>query len=260
MNHCQNCYSCFSCCGLFNFKLKVNELYDLLKDRTTIFRSIYNASFICSFPREELLEYRKEREKIEDKIEKYDGFVYVCPFLGFINKENNKIGCMIHPSLTGEEKSQDISFYGSAICLSYNCRVKEMDYSLIYLKLLQKVIPKLLEDHKNDVYEVLFLNKKIKDSFLNHLLFSRLMGDYIFYSFIKKYFDLSNFLKNESHFLMFKKLCLLRLKKNFYVTSFEINYERFIESNFDESFKKIFLNEDTNNNLVMEYKKILKLC
>ncbi|GIX40852.1 MAG: hypothetical protein KatS3mg129_0585 [Leptospiraceae bacterium] len=256
MNHCQNCYSCFSCCGLFNFKLDILDLYNILEERTKLIKEIFYKNQ-TSFPRKDLLEYRNKRELLESKIEKYDYQIYICPFLGFINEKEKRVGCLIHPSITKEHKSQDVSFYGSSICLSYDCRVKEDDKKdFLYMKIIQRIIKEIVQNYKNVITEF----KNIDEHFLYHYLYSRFMGDYIFYTFIKTYFDLKSILKQSDLFLLFLELCLFRLKYNYSVTSFEINYERFVENNYKEAFKKVFLNGEDNNNLVQKYNKLLKIC
>jgi hypothetical protein len=63
MNHCQNYYSCISCCGLFNYKLTTEELYQLLQDRTNQISQILKNK--QDFPRSELLMYRYNQEQKE---------------------------------------------------------------------------------------------------------------------------------------------------------------------------------------------------
>ncbi len=258
MNHCQNFYSCISCCGLFNYKLTTEELYLLLQDRTNQINQILKNK--RDFPRSELLIYRYNQEQKESLIEKYNVQIYVCPFLGIIHPEEKRMGCLIHPTITGEEKSQDVSFYGSSICLSYNCRVKEGDEDFLYKKIIQKIIRLLWEQHKEKVMLILLKKETIKsEGFILNLLYSRFMGDYIFYTFVKSYYDLEKILQNQELLLIFLELCLLRLKKNSSVTSFEINYERFLEKYYLESFKKIFLNDSDDNSLVQKFDP-LKIC
>jgi hypothetical protein len=171
------------------------------------------------------------------------------------------MGCLIHPTITGEEKSQDVSFYGSSICLSYDCRVKEDDESFIYKKIVQKIIRLLWEQHKEKILWIFFKNESVKnDGFVLNLLYSRFIGDYIFYTFVKCYYDLEKIHQNQELMLLFLELCLLRLEKNYSVTSFEINYDRFIEKYYFESFRKIFLNESDDINLVQKFEPLLKIC
>lgn len=259
MNHCQNYYSCISCCGLFNYKLTTEELYQLLQDRTNQISQILKNK--QDFPRSELLMYRYNQEQKECVIEKYNDQIYVCPFLGFIHQEEKRMGCLIHPTITGEEKSQDVSFYGSSICLSYDCRVKEDDESFIYKKIVQKIIRLLWEQHKEKILWIFFKNESVKnDGFVLNLLYSRFIGDYIFYTFVKSYYDLEKIHQNQELMLLFLELCLLRLEKNYSVTSFEINYDRFIEKYYFESFRKIFFNESDDINLVQKFEPLLKIC
>jgi len=91
-------------------------------------------------------------------------------------------------------------------------------------------------------------------------LYSRFIGDYIFYTFVKSYYDLEKIHQNQELMLLFLELCLLRLEKNYSVTSFEINYDRFIEKYYFESFRKIFLNESDDINLVQKFEPLLKIC
>ena len=110
--------SCGACCGIFNLDLNKEEINDLLNLRTSQFKS--DVDFKNKWT---IAEYRKKREIEESNVLRKDETTYVCPFLGFI--ENKKIGCMIHPSITGDPLSQNFSFYGSSICQGYECKNKE---------------------------------------------------------------------------------------------------------------------------------------
>lgn len=119
MNACQKrSVSCFACCGLANLNLDSDGLRTILRERTEHFESL-NMDF-ARFP-----EYRKNREEKEQSIARHDPQTYVCPFLGYI--EAGRPGCMIHPARTGQPTSQNYSFYGASICLSYDCRAKESE-------------------------------------------------------------------------------------------------------------------------------------
>lgn len=254
VNHCQNQFSCFSCCGLFNLKLNTDSQYQLLNERTEHLKKLMNNSL--KLDRLSLLNYRLERELIENQIDKYNYEVYVCPFLGFIN--NSRIGCMIHPSITNDQKSQDVSFYGSSICLSYDCRVKEEDSSFFYKQSIEKMIELILESNQwDDFLKESGLNKNI---FIQHFIYSRFIGDFVFYRFVEFYFDLKSIIENEDFLYLFTDLCMMRLKYNQHVTSFEINYNTYIEdkNQFCDDFKKIFLLSDNENFLCYKYFRLLK--
>lgn len=254
VSHCQCQFSCFSCCGLLNIKLNTSSLYKLLVQRTRIFKKITNN--FTKFERNTLLKYRIEREKRESQLEKYNNEVYVCPFLGIIH--DKKIGCMVHPKITNEEKSQDVSFYGSAICQSYDCMVKEEDKNFIYKKIIEVAILRILN---SKIINDSIKNQEIKKRYYSyHFLYSRFIGDIIFYRFVKFYLDLEFILQNEEALDLFVELCIMRLRLNYHITSFEINYHRYVENinDFCEDFKKIFLVSD--DKICCKFKNLLKLC
>ena len=119
MNACQkNSVSCFACCGLANLDLPSDQKEALLDHRTHEFEKL-NMDF-SRFP-----EYRQRREKEEEAIPRHNSETYVCPFLGYL--EPRRPGCMIHPARTGDPKSQNYSFYGASICLSYDCPAKDRE-------------------------------------------------------------------------------------------------------------------------------------
>lgn len=79
-----------------------------------------------------VLEYRRAREERERPIPRHDPGIYVCPFFGPVppgtgTDGHATPGCMIHPVLTGDETSQNYSFYGASICQGYDCQNKEAD-------------------------------------------------------------------------------------------------------------------------------------
>lgn len=251
--HCQNLFSCFSCCGLFNFNLSFLELIRILQERTLQFKK-YCTEYKN---REELINYKIEREKLEDHFPRYDKEIYICPFLGIIH--NNKIGCMIHPTITKDPNSQDVSFYKSTICLVYDCKVKEKDLDFIYLYLIQRIVS------KNFSKKNLFLFFDIKNLeienykyFINNFLYSRIIADGVFYNFIEHYFELKEIQTNKSFFKIFLYLICLRLKSIRNITSFEINYLNFYLHSFEENLIKLFPILENKKKRVQKIKKLLK--
>ena len=93
---CQNkTGSCGTCCGIFNFKTSISQIKNLLEDRSNKLKDIIN-------DKNKLINYRNEQEEIENNIPRHDNEVYICPFLGFINEKEKRIGCMIHPIITND--------------------------------------------------------------------------------------------------------------------------------------------------------------
>ncbi|MFN3605407.1 MAG: hypothetical protein ACK4UJ_11930 [Leptonema sp. (in: bacteria)] len=247
-NHCQNVYSCFSCCGLLNFQLAFSELIQILQERTNELKNIR------SFSRENLLQYRFYRENKEKNFRRFSDEIYICPFLGFL--DSTKIGCMIHPSITTNPFLQDVSFYKSTICQSYNCRVKEEDEK-IYLKLIHKVL-QINFSIKNLLR---FVNEKNPSTDLTHIktfLYSRLVSDVVFYNFVKHYFDFEQILTKRRNFLFFLSIVGFRLRSYFNVTSFEINFLNFYQQSFEENLIKLLPEIEKKKKFINKYKNLLK--
>lgn len=208
-------FSCGACCGFLNLDLNSHELKKILKERTTKFQSQVNFS-----NKSTVFEYRQTREKEESKIIKRDPTIYVCPFLGYIDQQENKIGCMIHPSITGDPLSQNFSFYGASICQGYDCKNKQNHTSKYWIQILSKMN-------------------------LNSIDYSKIAGDVLFW----KYFHLYLKEKGWEVFDFFKEnnklfLEILNHKVQFgnpFPTSFEIDYESTEHSNLEKLAKVLKL-------------------
>lgn len=105
--------SCGACCGLYNWEdHSRNTLAALLKKNSTLFFSFGKNPDIRL--------YRKlQRKTIEQQ--KLCDTIYNCEFLGFINKEQTRVGCMLHPSLHQGHDMRDCSFYGKEMCARHFC-------------------------------------------------------------------------------------------------------------------------------------------
>jgi hypothetical protein len=127
-------HSCGSCCGIFNLELTTPEIKNLLQERTGQFEETVDFGIQHSIP-----SFRQTREKTEASLPKKDPTTYNCPFLGYIDSKKERIGCMIHPVRTGNPKSQNYSFYGSSICLGYECKNMERKTSFDWEDLFQEI-------------------------------------------------------------------------------------------------------------------------
>ncbi len=47
--------------------------------------------------------------------------IYNCEFIGFIDPEHRRVGCMLHPMVTGGRDLRDHCFYGAEICSGHFC-------------------------------------------------------------------------------------------------------------------------------------------
>jgi hypothetical protein len=105
--------SCSACCGLYNWKghsrAAISEIVTLQTDLFfelpdfndfTVFRSKRN----CRLRNAPLFET-----------------IYSCEFVGFIDPERRRVGCLLHPMVTGRADLRDNCFYGSKICNEHFC-------------------------------------------------------------------------------------------------------------------------------------------
>ncbi len=137
LSNCQNeHFSCGTCCGIFNLKCSNKDLLALLGARTEQINAIISQNGNFNTARKGLLAYRYQQEAFEASFIRHDEGTYVCPFLGFTNLENKQMGCMLHPSITHEPLSQNISFYGASICQTYDCPNKKNADAIEYSKII----------------------------------------------------------------------------------------------------------------------------
>ncbi len=126
-------FSCGACCGLSNLDLNREARDELLRQR----RRALDARLPQG--REGWRRYRQARESEEAEITRRNPELYVCPFFGPLLRSAGRYGCMIHPQETDDPRAQDVGFYGSSICLGYDCRNKERDSDGAYAAFAQSV-------------------------------------------------------------------------------------------------------------------------
>ncbi|MCB1175962.1 MAG: hypothetical protein KDK36_00130 [Leptospiraceae bacterium] len=192
-------FSCGACCGLFNLKIDFNEYKNILQERTEVFHKTVDFSIRWTMP-----EYRKIRENKESNYPKKDDTIYNCPFLGYIDENRNRIGCMIHPFFTGDPKSQNFSFYGAGICQAYDCKNKEKDSANEWKKLFEEVAQNSVE-------------------------YTRLASNHILINRIEKFFESKQIPLNllfSTYRKFIKSVLVLEINSpNKYLTSFELEME-----------------------------------
>jgi len=124
MNDTRNVYlcqvsetvSCGACCGLYNLAdISRQELQILLLERTKT---------MVSVPRTEdgIYDFHKRNEGPPTRSSPFPEF-YHCPFLGLIGGEKSRVGCLLHPSVPGNNDVdyRSLSWYGERACRSYFC-------------------------------------------------------------------------------------------------------------------------------------------
>ncbi|MDY6844772.1 MAG: hypothetical protein SVW57_11845 [Thermodesulfobacteriota bacterium] len=106
--------SCGACCGLYNYiKNDRISLESRLRERTHLFNAMYRGEeSIEDYSR--LINAKEPKEKIYE-------VVYDCEFLGFVNEEVQKVGCLLHPSAIGGIDYRSYSFYGEDLCAGHFC-------------------------------------------------------------------------------------------------------------------------------------------
>ena len=106
--------SCGACCGLYNYAVSTKEsLVQRLKRRSDLFRrSVRGPGDLASFS--------AEVRRSEDGAKLYE-VIYCCEYLGFLDDEGKRVGCLLHPLQNGGTDLRDVSFYGRELCEGHFC-------------------------------------------------------------------------------------------------------------------------------------------
>jgi len=106
--------SCGACCGLYNYKAAGREdLIQRLTQRTERFNSIPRT--MPAF--REFSDWVKEVEP-QDKLFQT---IYNCEFLGFLDQDLRRVGCLLHPAQNNGTDFRSCSFYGEDLCAAHRC-------------------------------------------------------------------------------------------------------------------------------------------
>ena len=105
--------SCGACCGLYNWEDHSREtLESLLVKRTELFFSLGERPYISLYRR--LSRDLSTGQEICETI-------YNCEYLGFVDRDRNRVGCLLHPVLHGSMDLRVHSFYGVELCAGHFC-------------------------------------------------------------------------------------------------------------------------------------------
>jgi len=106
--------SCGACCGLYNHRDSSRPaLVGLLRRTTSTFRSAGGIEG-------DLGEYSRTMRSLVNE-EKLSEEVFNCEFLGFLDSQEMRVGCMLHPAVNGGADLRSRSFYGEALCQGHLC-------------------------------------------------------------------------------------------------------------------------------------------
>jgi len=105
--------SCGACCGLYNYQDHSRKtLQILLERRTTLFHSLKNTL--------SLEEYLQKAESLVESRKLFE-VIHNCHYLGFLDLEQKKVGCLLHPVLHQGDDLRRHSFYGTEVCAGHFC-------------------------------------------------------------------------------------------------------------------------------------------
>ncbi|MFC1592079.1 hypothetical protein ACFL43_06110 [Thermodesulfobacteriota bacterium] len=105
--------SCGACCGLYNWHDHSSPaLAGLMEMQTQLFLALDDYT--------RLEQYRERRNKKITNAKLFDT-IYNCEFLGFVDADHCRVGCMLHPEVTGRPELRNNCFYGAKICNEHFC-------------------------------------------------------------------------------------------------------------------------------------------
>src|SRR3990172_578497 len=105
--------SCGACCGLYNLRdFSRRAVRPLLARRTAALRSTARTPEA----------YRAVAARLsEGAAQPLFPSVRVCPFLGFLDADETRVGCLAHPLVTGGPDLRDFGAYDARICEAFFC-------------------------------------------------------------------------------------------------------------------------------------------
>jgi hypothetical protein len=114
--YCQpaaDCASCGACCGMYNWTGHNRQLVlELLCMQTECYLNSSRSEL-------ELVRVRKEIN-LKRPAPRYQK-IYNCEFLGFIDSEKKRVGCLLHPGLNQGRNLRALSHHGRETCDEARC-------------------------------------------------------------------------------------------------------------------------------------------
>jgi hypothetical protein len=108
------CKSCAACCGIYNYVENTREhLVKRFEYRTALMDRVRSGELSLE-GYSSAIRHREDGRRIFKTI-------YACEYVGFLNSERTRVGCMLHPMVTGGEDLRIHSFYGREICDGHFC-------------------------------------------------------------------------------------------------------------------------------------------
>lgn len=109
-----SCKSCAACCGIYNYVENTRpELANRFEYRGLLMAKVRGGGLSLDEYRE-IIRHREDGRRIYKTI-------YACEFAGFLDEGKKRVGCMLHPMVTGGCDLRVHSFYGREICDGHFC-------------------------------------------------------------------------------------------------------------------------------------------
>ncbi len=109
-----SCKSCAACCGIYNYVRNTRaELVSRFEYRGRLMAKVRSGELSLDGYRD-IVRRREDGRRIYKTI-------YTCEFAGFLDEARKRVGCMLHPMVTGGSDLRVHSFYGQEICDGHFC-------------------------------------------------------------------------------------------------------------------------------------------
>lgn len=106
--------SCGACCGLYNYADSSRaSLTARLARRTARYHATVRRP-------EDLAAFAAWVRETEDMTKRYE-VIHCCEYLGFLDDDRRRVGCLLHPLQNAGEDRRDVSFYGRELCDGHFC-------------------------------------------------------------------------------------------------------------------------------------------
>ncbi len=106
--------SCAACCGIYNYVENTRPaLVNRFEYRLGLMAKVRSGEITLDEYRD-IIRHREDGRRIFKTI-------YACEFVGFLDQEKRRVGCMLHPMVTGGCDLRVRSFYGQEICDGHFC-------------------------------------------------------------------------------------------------------------------------------------------
>ncbi|HVN71386.1 MAG TPA: hypothetical protein VMU10_05155 [Desulfomonilia bacterium] len=106
--------SCAACCGIYNYADNTRDsLLKRFTNRTKLFARV-RENLLALEDYQDIIRHRENNKRIYATI-------YTCEFVGFLDEDSRRVGCMLHPLANCGKDLRVISFYGRDICKGHFC-------------------------------------------------------------------------------------------------------------------------------------------